>query len=715
MDSWTTPAWVANALEADSHSASTLADEGSPANGPTSCQGQCSTANTDSMATQTSAFSWTATILQHTNAGRPLRALRAYEEMKESGVKPISYTLVAALKACSVLQDLESAKKIQAEIVECGCELDVYVGTTLVDVYGKCGRLLDARCIFDKMPHRTVVSWNAMILGYAQTDKAETALELYLQMREEGAVVPTARTFVAALRACSTLACSKSKKKGVDGVQHESETQILEQVRALHQHIISSECEDDVYVGTMLVDVYVKCGSMVEARTVFDKMPVRNVVSWTAMVLGYAQMADGGGQQALQLYARMMRSEGVVPDERVFVAALKACGNLLTVDEIMPSDVQLVKQKCLEQVREIHADIVKHACGSDIYVGNALLDVYAKCGSLEEAKRVFQQMPRRDVVSWTAMLQGHAEMDEGETALELYTQMQLEGVVPDLLAFVAALKACSSLAALERGKQVHAELLEAGVEVTDLFVAASLIDMYGRCGSMCDAQQVFDVLVKRDTVTWSALISGYARQGESGLVFDLFQEMEQDGLKPDGITFLSVLSVCSRAGLVDKGEDYLAAMSRDHGITPTPDHYNCMVDLFGRFGQLDKAVAIAKDLQSSGLVWKTVLAACQKWGNLELGRQAFQAVVALDRNDTAAYILMWNIYQAACMPEDAKEVEAMRVRAGAVKTKPGQSWWTDMDGVVHAFGARHQEQPSGQGVYAKLHDILVKMEESVSC
>lgn len=290
--------------------------------------------------------SWTAQISELIKSGQFRQALSAYVQMRELGVTPSSYTFIAALKACSKLQDLESCKRIHSHMVQTGCESTVVVANLLLDVYAKCGSLVDARDVFEKMPQRSVVSWNAMILGYAQKQQGEVALQLYARMRREG-VIPNERTIVAALKACSSVAAAERRhEKGA----------VLDQARMIHADARKDGFEADVYVGTMLVDVYSKCGSLVDARSIFDKMPHRDVVSWNAMILAYAQIDKA--EMALQLYSQMQQ-ENISPNHRTFVGVLKACSSLAALEEWCQNDKTLVKERWLEQARAIHLHVTK--------------------------------------------------------------------------------------------------------------------------------------------------------------------------------------------------------------------------------------------------------------------------------------------------------------------------------------------------------------------
>ncbi|KAJ7540610.1 hypothetical protein O6H91_10G022900 [Diphasiastrum complanatum] len=313
---------------------------------------------------------------------------------------------------------------------------------TLVDMYSKCGCTEDARKLFNNMSERDVVSWNAMIAGYAQNGLGKEALALYEQMKQEG-VQPDNVTFVLLLKACASLGA-------------------LEQGKQLHSDIIKRGFQSNVIVGSTLVDMYAKCGCTEDSRELFNNMRERDVVSWTAMIAAYAQ--SGLGKEALALYEQM-KQEGVQPNNVTFVLLLKACASL----------------GALEQGKQLQSDIIKKGFHSNVIVGCTLVDMYAKCGCIEDARELFNNMSERDVVSWNALIAGYAQNGFGKEALALYEQMKQEGMQPDNVTFVVLLKACASLAALETGKQLHSDIIKRGFQL-NVIVGSTLVDMYAKCG-----------------------------------------------------------------------------------------------------------------------------------------------------------------------------------------------------------------------------------------
>ncbi|CAK9263310.1 unnamed protein product [Sphagnum jensenii] len=315
-------------------------------------------------------FSWNRRLARYVKAGQHEKTIELYQEMQQKGMSPDNFTFVPVLNACASLRALEAGRKVHEEIIQSGCEADVFVGNSLVDMYSKCGSIEDACKVFNNMPSRDVVTWNAMILGHVKCGQGQKALELFHQMQQKG-VQPTPATLIGVLNACASMFA-------------------LQEGRCTHEQIIESGWESDVFVGSSLVDMYAKCGSMEDAERVFNKMLSRNVVTWTTMILGYVKC--GQGSKALELF-QQMQQEGVQSDPVMFVGVLNACASIVA----------------LEEGRHAHEQIIQSGYESVAVVGNSLIDMYAKCGSIEDAKRVFNKLPSRDVVSWNVMIFGHVK------------------------------------------------------------------------------------------------------------------------------------------------------------------------------------------------------------------------------------------------------------------------------------------------------------------
>lgn len=554
--------------------------------------------------------SWSVMIAGYAQHGFGVDSLKLFEQMQQQGVNPDKVVYVSALKSCASLAATEKGRHIHACIIESGIETDNFVWNTFVDMYAKCGSIEQAQHEFMKMPRRNVVSWNTMIAGYVHDGFWQEALKLFEQMQEKG-VKPDKFTLTSVLNACACGDC-------------------FDQGKRIHALIFStSEFESDVRIGNAVVDMYAKCGDLEHAYQVFQEMPVRNVVSWTSLITGYAKHELG--KEALQFYKQMQR-EGVKPDKVTFISAVNACASI-------PS---------LQEGKLVHRDFVESGFELDLSVGNSLIDMYAKCSSLEHACIVFNTLSAPNVCSWTTMISGYAQHGLFEKSLELFWHMLHERVNLDRVTFVSALNACAGMASLEQGTQIHAHIIYSGAEL-DVFVGSALVDMYAKCGSLLHACQVFDKIPVRNIVSWTAIVSAHAQHGNGKAVSQLIQQMHGEGVKIDTMASVCVLSACSHTGLVEEGRRFFDSMIEDYGIKPTVEHYACMVDLLGRAGHLAEAVDLIHKMpfQPTRIVWTALLGACRTFGNMEIAKQATEGLLRLESQDASTYVLLSNISSAS--------------------------------------------------------------------
>jgi len=491
-------------------------------------------------------------------------------------------------------------------------------------MHDMCSSVDNARLVFDKIYESDVFSWNVRIRGHARNGQYEEAIVLYVKMLCAG-IRPNNFTFPFVLKACAAFSA-------------------MQEGAEIHSHIIKMGLELDVYVGTALINMYAKCGNMEDACKVFDNRSQRNVVLWTALIAGYAQNREA--VEALKVFHRMQVKD-MKPDPVTIVSVVLACAHL----------------KALQIGEMIHGYIIRKGFESHVYVATGIIDMYAKCRSVKSALRVFDRMPDRNVVSWNAMVTGYARNGHAKEALALFRQMQRVGMKPDLVTMLCVLPECAHLAHLQSGEQIHGYIIKSGFE-SDIFVGNSLIDMYAKSRRIDIARDVFDKMCRRDLVSWSAIITGYAIQGLVEDVFSVFSQMQQAGMKPNDITFVSVLSACSHAGLLDKGWQYFDCMTKDYLIIPKVEHYACMVDLLGRTGHLVEAQDFIKQmpLEPNASVWGTLFDACRFRGNVEIGQHVAEYLFELEPENAKCSVLLSNIYARAGRWEDLAKVMTMMTR-----------------------------------------------------
>ncbi|KAH9297549.1 hypothetical protein KI387_029231 [Taxus chinensis] len=669
-------------------------------------------------------FSWNVIIAAYRRHGYPHEALALFHQMQQTGVQPDQFTFASILPACAKIGALEEGIVIHQCIIEIGFWPDVLVASALVDMYAKCGSVQKAKELFDKMPQRNVVSWNAMIsgyvqngvldeafrhfqempgrdmvswnvmiTGYAQNGVLDEAYRLFNEMPVRNVVSWNAMIAGYAQNGLVVKALETFKKMQLVGVKPNSTTfasilpacakiRALYQGMDIHQSIIESAVLSDVVAVSALIDMYAKCGSIQKARELFDKMPHRNVFSWNAMIAGYAQ--NGILDEALTFFKTMPQRN---------VVSWNAMITGYAQNGVLDESLRLFEKMPLR----------------NMVSWNAMIAAYAQHGVLSEALRLFNEMPERNVVSWTTMIAGYTRNGFVEKALEAFKQMQSAGVKPNPMTFVSILPACAKMGALEQGMNIHQRVIEYGF-LSDVLITSALVDMYAKCGSIHKARELFDKMPRRNVVSWTAIIAGYAMHGFRKDALKLFALMKHSGTYPDHVSLVCVLFACSHVGLVDEGCKYFSGMSKSFCIMPTMDHYVCMVDLLGRARYLEEALnfIIKMPIKPLLVVWMCLLGACRSHKNIGLGVFIATLFFELDPQNAAPYVLLSNIYAEMGRWGDVQKVRKSMKDRGIIKI-PGCSW-IEVDKTVHAFSVGDRSHPQTQEIYEKLEKLSQKMK-----
>lgn len=347
----------------------------------------------------------------------------------------------------------------------------------------------------------------------------------------------------------------------------------------------------------------------------------------------------------------------------------------------------------------------------DVVCQTAMVSACAKCGDVDFARDLFDEMPQRDPIAWNAMIAGYAQRGKSSEALNLFNLMQMECIKVNQVSMVSVLSACSHLGALDQGRWAHAYIERNRLPMT-LTLGTALIDMYAKCGDMNKAMEVFWGMREKNVYTWSSAMSGLAMNGFGEKCLELFNLMKQDGVQPNGVTFVAVLRGCSVVGLVEEGRDHFDSMRKLYGIEPELEHYGCMVDLYGRAGLLDEALNFINNMpfEPHSGAWGALLNASRMYKNMKMGELASRKIVELEAKNHGAYVLLSNLYADSKNWDGVNNVRQL-MKAKGVRKLPGCSV-VEVDGEVHEFFVGDKSHPRYNEIEIMLGEISRRLKLS---
>eukprot|EP00257_Ricinus_communis_P019729 XP_015578801.1 pentatricopeptide repeat-containing protein At1g08070, chloroplastic [Ricinus communis] len=576
--------------------------------------------------------------------------------------KLLLLSIISNPQRCILLKNIKHPNhfnQILSHAIASGLFTDPFISSKLL-LYSlsNSNNLSFSQSLFFQIKNPNVFAYNFLFKARSNCSTPIESISLY-NLMIKNATLPDNYSFPFIFKACGRLL-------------------LLNKGQELHALSLKLGFECDVFIQNALVSMYSFCGQVEIARDVFDMVPVliRDVVSWNSMISGYLQCERNG--DALKVFGELLNDNFVRFDEVTLVNALTACGRT--------GFVNLGKK--------IHALIVVNGFVLDVILGSCLIDMYAKCAQMDNAREVFDKIPVRNLVCWTSLIVGYARLNMYKEGLELFRELQIAGVIADAALVACVVSACGHMGALAQGRWVHTYCERNGIDM-NLSVRNALIDMYSKCGDIEKAHQIFNGMVKKDLFSWTAMISGFAMNGYSDEALELFAQVETcNDVKPNEVTFLGVLSACSHGGFVDKGFQYFKAMSQIYHITPRIEHYGCMVDLLGRSNLLNEAEKFirAMPIQPDVVIWRSLLFACRCHDNIELAELASNEIEELEPRRLEARVLLSQVYASASRWSDAKKVRKFMPRQKLQK-QPGCSF-VEVNGNVQEFFS--EEKSYGQ-------------------
>ncbi|KAK2975399.1 hypothetical protein RJ640_029272 [Escallonia rubra] len=593
------------------------------------------------------------------------RSLQLFEKMQVDSLKPDCVTVASLLSACASVGALHKGRQLHSYAIKAGILWDIIIEGSLLDLYVKCSDVETAREFFLTTQTENVVLWNVMLVAYGQLSDLSESVKIFSQMQIEG-LMPNQYTYPSILKTCTSV----------------SAFDLGEQI---HTQVIKAGFQPNVYVCSVLIDMYAKHGKLETALKILGQLNEEDIVSWTAMIAGYAQ--HDFFVEALKLFEEML-DQGIRSDNIGLSSAISACAGI----------------QALSQGQQVHAQSIVSGYSHDLSISNALVSLYARCGRMQDAHSAFDSIDVKDSISWNGLISGFAQIGHCEEALQVFSQMNRAGIEADMFTFVSAVSAAANTANIKQGKQIHAMILKTG-NSRETEASNVLITLYSKCGSLDDAQREFLEMPEKNEVSWNAMITGYSQHGCGNKAIEFFEEMKQHDMMPNHVTYVGVLAACSHVGLVDEGLNYFKSMNEEHGLVPKPEHYACVVDILGRSGFLVRAREFIETMpiEPDAMVWRTLLSASTVHKNMEIGEVAARHLLELEPKDSATYVLLSNMY-AVAGKWGYRDRARQLMKDRGVKKEPGRSW-IEVKNSVHAFFVGDRLHPLADNIYEFLDDL----------
>lgn len=563
--------------------------------------------------------------------------------------------------------------------------------------------------MFDKIPEKNTFSWNALLIGYSLNNFHNETLELFSSFLYSG------RRGMSAKPDSFTITCVL---KALSGVSTDS-------VLAKMIHCYAAKCgfDSDIFVGNGLITYYSRCHDIVSARRTFDVMPERDLVSWNSMISGYSQGVFY--EESKKLYRIMLDLVEVRPNQVTIVAILQACA--LSNDLLFGL--------------EVHRYVIENQIQMDISLCNSIITFYAKCGSLDYARELFQEMSEKDDITygalisgymahgfvneavslfrkmrnpglsvWNAVISGQVQNNQLEGVLDLVREMQVFNLKPNTVTVSSILPVVTSFSNIKIAKEIHAYTIRNNKD-RDVHVATAIIDAYSKLGFINGAEIVFHKMKVRSVIIWTAIISAYAAHGYSERALSSFNEMLNYGIQPDSVTFTAVLAACAHTGLISEAQGIFQSLFNKYGIEPLVEHYACMVGVLSRAGKLSEAVKLVNEMpmEPNAKVWGALLSGASISGDLELGKVICSYLFELEPTNTGTYMLMANLYSKAGRWEEAQEVRGKMENIG-LKKVAGSSWIETCRGL-QCFTAGDVSNDRAEEIYSMLEGLIQLMKK----
>uniref|UniRef100_A0A7N1A0T5 DYW domain-containing protein n=1 Tax=Kalanchoe fedtschenkoi TaxID=63787 RepID=A0A7N1A0T5_KALFE len=606
--------------------------------------------------------SWNSLIFGYSANEYWVEALEMYNQLRGIGIVPDLFSVSSVLPACGGVLAFNDGEIVHGLVHKIGIGKDVLVSNGLLSMYRKFGMLMEFRRIFDEMIVRDVVSWNTFVCGLSESGLFEESIMFFKRM--VSVFKPDLLALTSIFRACSN---SGDLRLG----------------KYAHDYMKKCGTVTDTVASNVLIDMYGKHGDLLSSRNVFDQLTSKDRVSWNSIISCY--ILHSCSEEWVKLF-KMMKMK-TQPDSFLLVMLLSQGTHL--------------GNKSLGI--QLHCELMKMGFDADIFIGNALIDMYAKCGNIEDSNYLFRTMKCRDNVTWNTMIVSSVHSGNCFRGMELAAEMRVAGVLPDATTMLCVLPLCSLVAAKRQGKELHGCIYKLGFD-SDVAVGNALVEMYSKCGNMKNCLRVFELMKTKDVVTWTALISAYGMYGEGQKALSTFHAMEATATAPDHIVFIAVLFSCSHSGLVEEGMACFNNMKNVYNIEPRREHYACVVDLLSRSGRLSEAeqFILSMPIEPDASIWGALLSACRRSTDTSIAERVSERIISINSNDTGYHVLVSNIYASLGRWDKVKTVRKS-IQDKGLEKDPGCSW-IEIQNKVYVFGV-------GTNVFAQYEEVRKLISE----
>ncbi|KAH7554467.1 hypothetical protein ACOSQ2_028415 [Xanthoceras sorbifolium] len=527
--------------------------------------------------------SWTALISGYVDQGRADYGVSLLCWMQKEGLKLNEFALATGLKACSMCLNLNFGELLHVQAMKFGFCSDLFVRSALVDLYAKCGEMEFADRMVLSMPEQSVMLWNALLNGYAEMGDGEKLMCLFYNINDME-IKFNKFTLSTVLKGCANSGDIRTGK-------------------VVHSLAVRLGYMLDEILTLTLLDMYSKCGSADEAIKVFKSIKEPNVVAWNKIIISLEQ--QGHSQEAAKWF-NLMGYLGFRPNEFTLASLVSVATDI--------GD--------LHYGESVQACICKYGFEFETLIGNALVSMYMQNGLLFDGVRVFEIMTNKDSVSWNALLSGFQGHETCSLGPRIFYEMLLKGFKPNNITFNSVLRCCSSLSDVAFGRQVHAHIIKNRLD-DENFVGTALVNMYAKSGCLKDADVAFNILIKRNLVAWTTIISGYAQANQVEETLMCFSKMQHEGVKPNEFTLASCLNGCSDMATLESGR-MLHSMAVKSGHLLDRFVSTALVDMYGKCGCIEDAEAVFKGLVSRDTVlWNAMIGVYVKYGEGNKALEAF--------------------------------------------------------------------------------------------